>query len=195
MAVVAVLAAGVGLFYNGYGPMALKDRDTPQLSAREAKAQLDDTLRTAMGAISPPVAYFGGFYAVDRRRDHADGEPSLLSDVRAVVSLRTKVAPARIPVLLDQMKQLWGERCRPEDHTLDYSAKHYTDLSCPGHEGTSFTLSVVSSENEPSVEVYLRAEVSSPVRYQPENDYGTGPTGKRLGSRQPQDLDDPYWSH
>ncbi|WP_280676509.1 hypothetical protein [Kitasatospora sp. MAA19] len=191
----AVLATGAGLFYTGYGPMALKDRDTAQLSPREAKGQLDDTLRAAMGAISPPVAYLGGVYVVDRYPEHADGEPSLLSRAMASVTLRTKVAPGRIPVLLDQMTQLWGERCRREENVVGYEAKHYTDLMCPGRGETQFTLSTVGSETSPFVEVRLTAQVFT-VRYQPEKGYGPAPVGGRLtGHEAGPDLDDPYWSH
>ncbi|MEV7357461.1 hypothetical protein [Kitasatospora sp. NPDC091276] len=194
-AAVAVLAAGVGLFYNGYGPMALKDRGAPQLSPREAKGQLDDTLRAATGAISPPAAYFGGVYVVDRLPEHADGEPSLLSGVMASVSLRTKVGPARIPVLLNQMKQLWGDRCRQDDTTVGYAATHYTDLSCPGRGESYFQLSVVSSADGSTFGVHLSARVDT-VRYQPEKDYGASPVGPRLtGHEGAPDVDDPYWSH
>ncbi|MFE5583643.1 hypothetical protein [Kitasatospora sp. NPDC056531] len=195
MAAVVVLAAGVGLFYNGYGPMALKDRDNTRLSPGGAKAQLDDTLQAAMGAIAPPLVYFGGFYAVDRGPEHADGEPSLLSGVREVVSVRTKVAPAKVSVLLNRMTLLWGGDCRQSDTTVGSLATHYTELHCSGRGDTLFTLSVASSSADSTVVVDLIAEAFS-VRYQPEKDYGAPPIGERpTGHELAPDVDDPYWSH
>ncbi|MFJ9840960.1 hypothetical protein ACIRYZ_10895 [Kitasatospora sp. NPDC101155] len=190
-----VLATGLGLFYNGYGPMALMDRGgTTQLSPGEAKADLDGSLQAAMGAVVPPMAYFGGFYAVDRRPEHADGEPSLLSGVREVVSVRTKVTPAKVPVLLDRMRQVWGGQCRPEV-TGEAAAKRYTDLNCSGRGDTLFTLSVVSSTTDSTVQVFMSAEVFT-VRYQPGADYGVPPIGERpTGQELTPDVDDPYWSH
>ncbi|MFI9361006.1 hypothetical protein ACIG5E_08085 [Kitasatospora sp. NPDC053057] len=189
-----MLATGLGLFYNGYGPMALKDRDTTQLSPGEAKAGLDGSLQAAMGAIVPPMAYFGGFYAVDRGPEHADGEPSLLSGVREVVSVRTKVTPAKVPVLLEQMTRLWGSDCRQPD-TTGGMATNYTELHCPGHGDTLFTLSVVSSTNDSTVQVLMSAEAFM-VRYQPGRDYGAPPIGERpTGHELAPDVDDPYWSH
>ncbi len=192
VATVLVLATGVGLFCNGYGPMALKDRENAR-SPRETKAQLDDTLQAAMGAITPPVSYFGGFYAVDRRPEHADGEPSLLSGVREVVSVRTKVAPAKTEVLLERMKQLWGD-CRRSDVTVEHLARHYTELHCSGRGDVLFTLSVTSSTADSYVAVSLSAELFL-VRYQPEKDYGAPPIGERPSPEPAPDLDDPYWSH
>ncbi|MFD8701508.1 hypothetical protein ACFV1W_02650 [Kitasatospora sp. NPDC059648] len=189
-----VLATGLGLFYDGYGPMALKDRNTAQLSPGEAKAELDGSLQTAMEAIVPPMAYSGGFYAVDRGPEHADGEPSLLSGVREVVSVRTKVSPAKVPVLLDRMKQVWGGQCRPEV-SGESGTKRYTDLDCSGHGDTLFTLSVVSSTTDSTVQVLMSAEAFM-VRYQPGRDYGAPPVGERPTGHEPvPDLDDPYWSH
>ncbi|MFJ2864808.1 hypothetical protein [Kitasatospora sp. NPDC087314] len=191
----AVLATGVGLFYTGYGPMALKDRGAPQLRPGEAKGQLDDTLRAAVGAITPSLAYFGSAYVVDRDPEHADGEPSLLSQVMVSTRLRTKVAPAKMPVLVDQMEQLWGERCRSQDSTVGHEAKHYIQLNCPGRGQAGFELLAVNTPSDPFFDVSMSAEVT-PVRYQPEKDYGTSPVGGRLtGHETGPDLDDPYWSH
>ncbi|MFJ2806473.1 hypothetical protein [Kitasatospora sp. NPDC087271] len=195
MAAVAVLAAGVGLFYNGYGPMAIKDRGAPQLSPREAKGQLDETLRTAIGAITPSVAYFGSGYAVDRDPEHADGEPALLSQVMLSARLRTKVAPAKLSVLLDQLTQLWGDRCRREDSTVGYEAKHYVELNCPARGAAGFNLLAVNTPSDLYFDVSISAQVT-PVRYQPEKDYGASPVGPRLtGHEGAPDVDDPYWSH
>ncbi|MFF2145327.1 hypothetical protein [Kitasatospora sp. NPDC058190] len=188
-----MLATGVGLFYNGYGPMALMDRDSAR-SAREAKEQLDDTLQAAMGAISPSLSYFGGVYVVERAQEHADGEPSMLSSVTASVSVRTKVAPAKVPVLVDQVKQLWGGQCRP-DSTVETAAKRYTDLNCSGRGDTLFTLSVISSTTDSTMQVLMSAEAFV-VRYQPAEDYGASPVKPRLTGHEPApDVDDPYWSH
>ncbi|MFI9160015.1 hypothetical protein [Kitasatospora aureofaciens] len=193
VAAAAVLAAGFGLFYNGYGPMALMDRGSVR-SAGEAKGQLDDTLQTAMGAVSPSLSYFGGVYVVERAPEHADGEPSLRSSVTASVSVRTKVAPAKVPVLLDRMKQVWGGECRPEV-TAEAGAKRYTDLNCSGRGDTLFTLSVVSSPTVSTEQVLMSAEAFV-VRYQPAGDYGAAPVGPQLTGHEPApDLDDPYWSH
>ncbi|MEV7183712.1 hypothetical protein [Kitasatospora sp. NPDC093102] len=191
----ATLVTGVGLFCNGYGPMALKDRNTPQLSPREAKEHLDDTLRAAVAAIDPPLVYFGSTYDVERDPEHADGEPSLLSNVRTRARVRTRIAPARVPVLVDQMTRLWGAGCRRDDNTVEHQAKHYTDLWCSGSGGALFTLSVVSSTTDPAVDVYLRAK-ATPVRYQPEKDYGVASVTPPLTGHEPApDVDDPYWSH
>ncbi|MBD0691648.1 hypothetical protein [Streptomyces sp. CBMA123] len=188
-----VLAAGAGLFYHGYGPMALMDRDSVR-SASEAKGQLDDTLRAATGAISPSLSYFGGVYVVERAPEHADGEPSLRSSVTASVSVRTRVAPAKVPVLLDRMKQLWDGQCH-SGGASEVGVKRYTDLYCSGRGDTLFTLSVVSSTTDSTVQVLMSAEAFT-VRYQPDRDYGTPPTGELLTGHEPApDVDDPYWSH
>ncbi|MFJ4190163.1 hypothetical protein [Kitasatospora sp. NPDC089509] len=188
-----VLATAAGLFHQGYGPMALMDRNSTR-SAREAKGQLDDTLQAAMGAISPSLSYFGGVYVVERAPEHADGEPSLRSSVTASVSVRTKVTPAKVPVLLDRVKQLWGGGCRPEGTTED-GAKRYTDLNCSGRGDALFTLSVVSSTDDSTVRVLMSAEAFE-VRYQPAGHYGVSPVGPRLTGHEPApDVDDPYWSH
>ncbi|MFJ8625594.1 hypothetical protein ACIRD3_22465 [Kitasatospora sp. NPDC093550] len=191
-AAVLVLATGAGLFYNGYGPMALKDRDNAR-SPRETRMRLNGTLQAAMGAITPPLAYSGGFYAVDREPDHADGEPSLLSGVREVVAVRTKVAPAKVQVLLDRMSQLWGD-CRRTDTTVEYLHKCDTDLNCSGHGEVLFTLSVTTSTADSSVKVHLSGAAFL-VRFQPREDYGTPPVGERPSPEPAPDLDDPYWSH
>ncbi|MFJ2187706.1 hypothetical protein ACIOJE_06990 [Kitasatospora sp. NPDC087861] len=191
----AVLATGAGLFYTGYGPMALKDRGAPQLRPEEAKGQLDDTLRTAVGAIAPSLAYFGSAYVVDRDPEHADGEPSLLSQVMVSARLRTKVAPAKMPVLLDQLKQLWGEKCKFQDDIVGSAAKRYVQLNCPGRGQAGFELLAVNTPSDPFFDVSIGAEVT-PVRYQPEKGYGPAPVGGRLtGHEAGPDLDDPYWSH
>ncbi|MFD5462763.1 hypothetical protein ACFWIQ_08025 [Kitasatospora sp. NPDC127059] len=187
------LAVGAGLFYGGYGPMGLKDREGAR-NPREVKAQLDGTLQAAMGAIVPPMAYYGGFYAVDRGPEHADGEPNLLSSVREVVSARTKVAQAKIPVLLDRMTQLWGD-CRRSDSTESSVVTHYTELHCSGRGDAVFTLTVVSSTTDSTVRVLMSADAFG-VHYQPEKDYGAPPIGERPTGRDPApDVDDPYWSH
>ncbi|MFF3006432.1 hypothetical protein ACFVTF_26925 [Kitasatospora sp. NPDC057940] len=191
----AVLAAGAGLFYNGYGPMALKDRGANQLGSLEAKGQLDETLRTAMDAIAPPVTYFGGGYVVDRDPEHADGEPSLLSQVMLSARFRTKVAPAKLPVLLDRLTQLWGERCWRQDDTIGSEAKRYVELNCPGRGTAGFNLLAVNTPSDLYFDVSISARVT-PVRYQPEKDYGASPVGPRLtGHEGAPDVDDPYWSH
>ncbi|MFF4817344.1 hypothetical protein ACFY2K_22450 [Kitasatospora sp. NPDC001309] len=188
-----VLAVGTGLFYNGYGPMALMDRDSTR-SASETKGQLDDTLRAASDAISPVLSYFGGVYVVERAPDHADGEPSLRSSVTASVSVRTRVAPAKIQVLLDRLDQLWGGHCR-SGGSSEAGAKRYTDLNCSGRGEALFTLSVVSSTTDSTVQVLMSAEASG-VRYQPAEGYGESPVGPRLTGHEPApDVDDPYWSH
>jgi hypothetical protein len=173
--------------------MALMDRDSAR-SAREEKGQLDDTLQTAMGSVSPSLSYFGGVYVVERAPEHADGEPSLRSSVTASVSVRTRVAPAKVPVLLDRMRQAWGGQCRPED-TAESGAKRYTDLNCSGRGDTLFTLSVVSSTTDSTVQVLMSAEAFG-VRYRPTEDYGASPVGPQLTGHEPApDVDDPYWSH
>ncbi|MEU4115083.1 hypothetical protein AB0F71_11365 [Kitasatospora sp. NPDC028055] len=190
-----VLATGVGLFHNGYGPMALMDRGADLLSPSEAKARLDGTMRAAMAAITPPLSYFGGFYVVDRRQEHADGEPSLRSDVREVASVRTKVAPSKVPVLLDGMARFWGGDCRRSDTTTGSQATHYTQLHCSGRGDTLFTISVATVTADSAVTVTLSADVFG-VHYQPEKDYGAPPIGERQTGQAPApDLDDPYWSH
>ncbi|MFJ9769902.1 hypothetical protein ACIRVF_01495 [Kitasatospora sp. NPDC101157] len=192
--VAVVLATGLGLFYNGYGPMALKDRDNARLSPGEAKAELDDTLQAAMGAVVPPLAYTGGFYAVDRAPEHADGEPSLLSGVREAVLVRTKVAPAKVPVLLDRMTQFWGGDCRRPGGS-DNLATQYPEMHCSGRGDALFTLSVIGSSADSTVQVVMSAEAFE-VRYQPEKDYGAPPIGERsTGQQLAPDVDDPYWSH
>ncbi|MFD9691152.1 hypothetical protein ACFXPX_33970 [Kitasatospora sp. NPDC059146] len=195
VAAVVVLATGVGLFYNGYGPMALMDRGAGLLSPSEAKAQLDETLRAAMAAISPPLAYSGGSYIVDRRQEHADGEPNLRSDVREVALVRTKVVPAKVPVLLDRMTQFWGGDCRRSDTTTGSQTTQYTQLHCPGRGSTLVTVSVTTVTADSAVTVDLSADAFG-VYYRSEQDYGAPPIGEREAGRSPApDVDDPYWSH
>ncbi|WP_406202599.1 hypothetical protein OH807_24615 [Kitasatospora sp. NBC_01560] len=199
----AVLTTGTGLFYNGYGPMALRDRRlTGHSSAGEAEARINTALRTMMDGISPALTYAGGHYWVDREQDHWDGEPSLVSNVTARVGARNVIAVAKLPVLFDQVRRAWPNCGEPEKYADSYPSGHrWVRLSCGSGGAPLLTLTARGprAEDAPYDGVAFEASLFG-VRYRPEQEYGPMPP---LANRSPgstgaagnDPVDDPYWSH
>ncbi|MFI6844606.1 hypothetical protein [Kitasatospora sp. NPDC050467] len=194
--VVSVLITGVGLFYNGYGPMALRDKRVLHLKdPAVAKDRIDELLRATMAGISPQVAFLGGDYQVTREEDHWDGEPSLKSRLFGAVAIRTRISQVKLPRLLDQISRNWeGLGCGPVDRTeTGQYSPGLASLSCATFDDLFVGLSASSDGSYNSVS--FSAELDF-VRYRPAHEYGPmpsllrGSTGERGG-----DLDDPYWSH
>ncbi|MFB7613472.1 hypothetical protein [Kitasatospora sp. NPDC056181] len=198
--VVAVLTAGVGLFYNGYGPMALRDKRVLKLkSPAAAKDRIDEFLRATMAGISPQVEYLGGDYQVTREEDHWDGEPNLKSRLFGAVTIRTRIAQVKLPRLLDQISWSWeGMGCgRVERSGPDKYNPKLTSLSCTTDDGLSVSLGASSDGSYNSVAFSGELDF---VRYQPAHEYGPVsplPTRPRTSGGVVADdaVDDPYWSH
>ncbi|MGF1431723.1 hypothetical protein [Kitasatospora sp. LaBMicrA B282] len=194
--IVLVLALGAWFLGNGYGPLA--HYDEPTMSPGQARARIDQLVSRTMAGISPAPTYCNFSYASERDSAHWDGEPSRLSDLMGSLDICTRISPARVPVLLDQITKAWQ----------GLSSVPVTQ-GAPNRSGYPPTVATLNAQ-VPGV--YMSVQVLAPVasgatqsetveflfhaygvRYQPTHDYklpGPAPT-----SSPPAPADDPYWSH
>ncbi|MER7846952.1 hypothetical protein ABTZ03_23725 [Kitasatospora sp. NPDC096077] len=194
VASVVLVAVGTALFFNGYGPLALADR-RGRVNAGEAKGRIDNALRTTMGAISPSLTYAGADFEVERERDRWDGEPSMVSDVTEIVTVRTTISKAKLPALMDQVTQAWtalGSRSVDRSDPTDDTG----ELRGVGQAGGETYLTFYARAQQDSTYlVTFRAEAGG-VLYRPAHEYQPVPPLARAPFGAKFDpLDDPYWSH
>ncbi|MEU6233904.1 hypothetical protein [Kitasatospora sp. NPDC047058] len=197
--VAVLLSTGIVLFCNGYGPMAHRDRRlTGQAGAADAETRINEALRATMDGISPPLAYLGGGYEVNRYPQHWDGEPSLISDVTGHVDVRTRIAPGKLQALLDQIGRGWTHCLEPERYSDKYQGgARRVRLVCGGPDSPSFTFTASAplAVDAPYDEVWFEASLFG-VRYRPAHEYKpVPPLAKTPTGARDADVDDPYWSH
>ncbi|HJD85213.1 hypothetical protein [Kitasatospora aureofaciens] len=199
LAAAVLVTVGTALFFNGYGPLAWADRRV-RTDPGEAKGWIDNALHTTMDAVSPPLAYVGADFEVEREKDRWDGEPSMVSDVTEIVTVRTVVSKAKLPVLMDQVTKAWmvlGSRVIDHsDPSLDSRS-----LRGVGDAGGQVFLTFYAdpAQGPSSYTVMFRAEAGG-VLYQPAHEYQplsplprTPRDAKGYVVNNP--VDDPYWSH
>ncbi|MFD0276528.1 hypothetical protein ACFVHB_21850 [Kitasatospora sp. NPDC127111] len=194
--VAVLLSTGIVLFFNGYGPMALRDKRVVKLkSPAAAKERIDEFLRATMDGISPPVTYLGGDYQVTREHDHWDGEPNLKSQLFGWVTLRTRISSVKLPVLLDQISRIWEHSgCSPVSRSVPEKYNPgLASLRCEA--GDYLFVDLIASSNGAYDTVSFGANLDF-VRYRPAGEYGpVPPLAKRPKGDHDADTDDPYWSH
>ncbi|MFJ7248348.1 hypothetical protein ACIQWA_27485 [Kitasatospora sp. NPDC098652] len=189
---VVIVSVQAVLFVNGYGPLALADR-SGRVGTGTAKGRIDQALRATIDGISPSLTYAGADFEVDRAHHLWDGEPSMGSDVTEIIRARTVVSRAKLPVLMDQVTQVWralGSRLVERNEELH-------SLQGVGNVGGEIYLTFYAYETQDpsSYTVMLRAEAGG-VLYQPAHEYEPlSPLARTTAGAKFEPLDDPYWSH
>ncbi|MER7754637.1 hypothetical protein [Kitasatospora sp. NPDC097643] len=192
--IVLTVAIGAVLFANGFGPLALADR-SGRLGTGEAKGRIDQALRATMDGVFPSLTYAGADFEVRREHDRWDGEPSMVSDVEEVVTVRTSISQTKLLTLMDQVSRAWtalGSRVVDRSEPAD---KH-PYLRGVGQVGgeTYLTFSAEATQDSTYL-VTFRAGVGG-VLYQPAHEYEPmSPLARTPFYAKVDPVDDPYWSH
>ncbi|MFB7618580.1 hypothetical protein [Kitasatospora sp. NPDC056181] len=198
---VGAVATGAWLFKNGYGPVARHDE--PGTDAAKARDSIQSALEGSVGAITPQVAHYDGWYYVDRDPDHWDGEPMPTSTVYRMWSLRAPVDRSKYKVLADQLAQYWtahgytvGKFRNFVGANTDTFPTDERQISATSPDGVF----VILEMDTPGVS--LQASMDG-VHYAGTEVYGKDPAHPRrkvndysnqLSVAAPS-TDDPYWSH
>ncbi|MFI6152115.1 hypothetical protein ACIBCA_05440 [Kitasatospora sp. NPDC051170] len=194
MCVIAVVV----LYENSYFFAGMGDRAKVRFSAGQARERIDGVLGATMDGISPPLTYASGNYQVARDPDLYDGEHSVRSLLSAVVFGGTRISPAKLPQVMDQVARTWnGRGCHvTERHEPGNKTGFPVGLGCLDGDGMLLTLH--ADERLGTYLVWFVADLGD-VRYRPgvpEPPLGLPATTYDADTHRSVTIavNDPYWS-
>ncbi|GAA1978081.1 hypothetical protein [Kitasatospora viridis] len=195
LSAIAVVALLLGLgrwaYVDGYGPQT--QREHYSASSTQVKGYLDRAMQATTAATTPALSFDAPTYEVYRQNRYPDGEISNISTVFCRFAVTTRIAPAKVQVLVGQVSTAWQRISLQPVKQSGPDGSTVTELTTTTSDLVTLLLVV---EKPPAAADYLTVRVVMTyydVRYQPAHDYGT-PT-PASGAPTAATLDDPYWSH